>query len=169
MKKLILLTAIFLLGNTSFSQAEDLGKIMFERADYLYKTQKFDSALIYINKALKAAPKSEEYLFKRALIKEKTKDIKGAIKDYKMCIEITPKPVYYNNIGIIYAIGSEFSEAVKWYEKALDKQADYAQSWVNLGVAYYYLKNFDKACEAMKNGSKFGLKMADSYIAEHCK
>jgi tetratricopeptide (TPR) repeat protein len=168
MKKLILLTAIFLLGNTSFSQAEDLGKIMFERADYLYKTQKFDSALIFINKAIKATPKSEEYIFKRALIKEKTKDIKGAIKDYKMCIEMTPKPVYYNNIGVIYAIGSEFTEAVKWYEKALDKQADYAQSWVNLGVAYYYLKKYDKACESMKNGSKFGLKMADSYIAEHC-
>ena len=168
MKKIIASIAIFLFVSSGFSQAEDLGKMMYERADFLYKTQKFDSALIFINKAIKATPKSEEYLFKRALIKEKTKDIKGAIKDYKACIEINPKPVYFNNIGVIYAIGSEFENAVLWYEKALAKQPDYAQSWVNLGVAYYYLKKFDKACEAMKNGSKFGLAMADSFIAANC-
>ena len=43
-KKLLILTAIFLLGNSGFAQAEDMGKIMYERADFLYKTQKFDSA-----------------------------------------------------------------------------------------------------------------------------
>lgn len=168
MKKLIIVTAIFLLGNAGFAQAADLGKMMFERADFLYKTQKFDSALVFINKAIKASPKSEEYLFKRALIKEKTKDIKGAIKDYKACIEITPKPVYYNNIGVIYAIGSDYKEAVEWYEKALAKQENYAQSWVNIGVAYYYLKKYDKACESMKKASNYGLKMADSFIAANC-
>ena len=167
-KKLIILTAIFLLGNTGFAQAADLGKMMFERADFLYKTQKFDSALVFINKAIKASPNSEEYLFKRALIKEKTKDIKGAIKDYKACIAITPKAVYYNNIGVIYAIGSDYKEAVEWYEKALAKQENYAQSWVNIGVAYYYLKKYDKACESMKKASNYGLKMADSFIAANC-
>ena len=168
MKKILIITAIFLLGNAGFAQAEDLGKIMFERADFLYKTQKFDSALYFINKAVKASPKSEEYLFKRALIKEKTSDIKGAIKDYKACIEINPKPVYYNNVGVIYAIDSNYKEAIEWYNKALKKQEDYAQSWVNIGVAYYYLKKYDKACESMKNASRYGLKMADSYIAANC-
>ncbi len=168
MKKILIITTIFLLGNTGFAQAEDLGKIMFERADFLYKNQKFDSALYFINKAIKASPKSEEYIFKRALIKEKTRDIKGAISDYKACIEINPKPVYYNNIGVIYAIDSKYDEAITWYNKAIAKQADYAQSWVNIGVAYYYLKKYDKACEAMKNASKYGLKMADSFIAANC-
>jgi len=168
MKKIIILTAIFLIGNSGFAQAEDLGKIMFERADFLYKSQQFDSALYFINKAVKASPKSEAYIFKRALIKEKTRDIKGAIKDYKACIEISPKPVYYNNIGVIYAIDSNYEEAVEWYNKALKIQEDYAQSWVNIGVAYYYQKKYDKACEAMKNASKFGLKMADSFIAANC-
>lgn len=167
-KKLLILTAIFLLGNSGFAQAEDMGKIMYERADFLYKTQKFDSALYFINKAVKASPKSEEYLFKRAMIKEKTKDSKGAIKDYKSCIEINPKPVYYNNIGVIYAIGAEYKEAVEWYNKALLQQEDYAQSWVNIGVAYYYLHQFDKACESMKKASGYGLKMADSFIAANC-
>ncbi|MFM9945575.1 MAG: tetratricopeptide repeat protein [Bacteroidia bacterium] len=167
-KKLIILTAIFLLGNSGYAQAEDLGKIMFERADFLYKTQKFDSALIFINKAVKASPKSEDYIFKRALIKEKTKDIKGAIKDYKACIEINPKPVYFNNIGVIYAIDSNYKEAIVWYNKAIATQEDYAQSLVNIGVAYYYLHQFDKACESMKKASAYGLKMADSYIAANC-
>lgn len=167
-KRILILTTIFLLGISGFAQAEDLGKIMFERADFLYKTQKFDSALYFINKAVKASPKSEEYLFKRALIKEKTKDIKGAIKDYKACIEITPKALYYNNIGVIYAIGSDYKEAVEWYKKAIEKQGEYAQSWLNMGVAYYYLKKFDKACECMKKASNLGLKMADSFIASNC-
>jgi tetratricopeptide (TPR) repeat protein len=169
MKKMIIITLMFLIGNSGFAQAEDLGKLMFERADFLYKTQKFDSALIFINKALKASPNTEEYLFKRALIKEKTKNIKGAIKDYKACIEINPKPVYYNNIGVIYAIGNDFKEAVVWYEKAISTQEDYAQSWVNLGVAYYYLKKYDKACESMRKASQYGLKMADSFIAANCQ
>ncbi len=167
-KKLIVVTALFLIGNAGFAQAADLGKMMYERADFLYKTQKFDSALVFINKAIKATPNSEEYLFKRALIKEKTKDIKGAIKDYKACITISPKPIYYNNVGVIYAIGNEYKEAIKWYEKALAKQEDYAQSWVNIGVAYYYLKKYDKACESMKKASNYGLKMADSFIAANC-
>ncbi len=167
-KKTMIIVLMFLIGNSGFAQAEDLGKIMFERADFLYKTQKFDSALYFINKAVKASPKSEEYLFKRALIKEKTKDIKGAIKDYKACLEITPKAVYYNNIGVIYAIGSDYEEAVTWYEKAIALQENYAQSWVNIGVAYYYLKKFDKACESMRKASDYGLKMADSFIAANC-
>ena len=168
MRKFIITSLIFLIGISGYAQAEDLGKIMFERADYLYKTQQFDSALYFINKAVKANPNSEEYLFKRALIKEKTKDIKGAIKDYKMCIAITPKPVYYNNIGVIYAIGSDYKEAVVWYEKAIAMQENYAQSWVNIGVAYYYLHKYDKACESMKKASEYGLKMADSFIAVNC-
>jgi len=168
MKKIIILTAIFLIGTSGFAQADDLGKIMFERAEYLYKTQKFDSALYFINKAVKASPNSETYIFKRALIKEKTRDIKGAIKDYKACIELNPKPVYYNNIGVIYAIDSNYEEAIEWYNKALKIQETYAQSWVNIGVAYYELKKYDKACESMKNASKFGLKMADSFIAANC-
>lgn len=168
MKKIILITAIFFLGTTGFAQANDLGKMMFERADFLYKVQKFDSALIFINKALKADPNSETYLFKRALIREKVNDSKGAIRDYKACIEKNANPLYYNNIGVIYAIESDYEEAIKWYNRALAVNPEYAQSWVNIGVSYYYLKKFDKACEAMKNGSKFGIKMADSYIAANC-
>jgi len=168
MKKIIVLSAIFLIGTTGFSQAADLGKMMFERADYLYKEQKFDSALVFIDKAIKASPNTETYIFKRALIKEKTRDIKGAIKDYKACIEISPKPVYFNNVGVIYAIDSKYDEAIEWYNKALAIQTDYSQSWVNLGVAYYYIHKYDKACEAMKNGSKYGNKMADGYIAANC-
>lgn len=168
MKKIIILTTAFLIGFAGFAQAGDLGQLMYERADYLYKNQKFDSALVFINKALKADPNSETYLFKRALIREKVNDSKGAVKDYKACLAITDKALYYNNIGVIYAIQSDYEEAVKWYRKALDKDGQYAQSWVNLGVSYYYLKQFDKACEAMKNGSKYGLKMADSYLAANC-
>lgn len=168
MKKISLFTAIFLIVTLGFSQANDMGKIMFERASYLYKSQKFDSALIFINKAVKAAPNSEEYIFKRALIKEKTNDKKGAIKDYKTCIDINPKAIYYNNIGVIYAVDSKYEEALEWYNKAIEKDQTYAQSWVNIGVAYYYLHKFDKACEAMHNASKYGLKMADSFIAANC-
>lgn len=168
MKKLLILTCIFFLGLSSNAQAEDLGKLMFERADYLYKTQKFDSALVYINKALKASPNSETYLFKRALIREKVNDVKGALKDYKACIEITPKALYYNNIGVIYAIDSKYEESITWYNKAIEIEPGYAQSWVNIGVAYYYLNKFDKACESMKKASSLGLKMADSFIAANC-
>ncbi len=169
MKRIAFISLLLIIGNISFSQAEDLGKMMFERAEYLYQNQQWDSALYFINKAVKASPNKEEYIFKRALIKEKTADIKGAIKDYKMCIEITPKPVYYNNIGVIYAIGSDYKDAVDWYLKSIKVQENYAQAWLNLGVAYYYLHKYDKACDAMKTASKYGLTMADSYIAANCK
>ncbi|NUM31127.1 MAG: tetratricopeptide repeat protein [Bacteroidetes bacterium] len=168
MKKISLLIIALFTITFGYSQVGDIGKIMFERASYLYKAQKYDSALIFINKAVKTSPETEEYLFKRALIKEKTNDKKGAIKDYKQCIEINPKAIYYNNLGVIYAIDSKYEEAIEWYNKALEKDSSYAQSWVNIGVAFYYLHKFDKACEAMHNASKYGLKMADSFIASNC-
>ncbi|MCB9250945.1 MAG: tetratricopeptide repeat protein [Flavobacteriales bacterium] len=168
-KKITLIICIFFLGNAGFAQAGDLGQMMFERANYLYQNQKFDSALFYINNAIKAQPNTESYIFRRALIYEKVNKPDDAISDYKTCISITDKALYYNNIGVIYAIQSDFNEALKWYQIALEKEPEYAQSWVNIGVAYYYLKMPEKACDAMRNASKYGLKMADSYLAEHCK
>ena len=70
-----------------------------------------------------------------------------AKEQYENLIAIDPKSYpAYNSLGYI-ALNFEdnYEEAVRYFTKTIELDSTYDQGWCNRGVAYYYLKEWQKA------------------------
>jgi serine/threonine-protein kinase len=75
-------------------------------------------------------------------------DYGKAAESYRRVIELDPNnPYAYNNLGAVLVQGGKFQEAVEPLQKALQSNAG-GQAYSNLGIAYFYLKQYDKAIPA---------------------
>ena len=50
-----------------------------------------------------------------------------------------------NDLGYAYATSKKYSDAIPFYQRAINLQADWDIPYNNMGTAYYYLRNFDTA------------------------
>ena len=67
---------------------------------------------------------------------------------YRRVIELDPKnPYAYNNLGAVLVQSGKFREALEPLQKSLEFSSD-GQAYSNLGIAYFYLKDYDKAISA---------------------
>jgi len=71
-----------------------------------------------------------------------------AAESYRRVIELDPNnPYAYNNLGAVLVQSGKFQEAVEPLQKSLQFSAD-GQAYSNLGIAYFYLRQYDKALPA---------------------
>jgi eukaryotic-like serine/threonine-protein kinase len=97
-------------------------------------------------------------------------DYGKAAEAYRRVIELDPNnPSAHNNLGAVLLQSGKFSEAVEPLKKALQFSAD-GQAYSNLGVAYFYLKQYDqaisayqKAVELVPNSDMFMGNLAEAY------
>ncbi|MCF8233300.1 MAG: tetratricopeptide repeat protein [Bacteroidales bacterium] len=171
MKKTIIIGLGFLLSLPLFLKAQDGASCreLLEKGSSYYQNRSIDSAIYCYNLAVENHPECEEAWFRRALAKEKMHDIDGAIEDYYVAISITPKPIYYNNIGIDLAVKGEYEEAIEIYDKALEMDSLYTQAIFNKGIAFHYLGRWNEACELAGKAREMGLEIAGQYISDFCE
>jgi len=75
-------------------------------------------------------------------------DFRSAAECYRRVIELDPKnPFAYNNLGAVLLQSGRFQEAVEPLQKSLEFSSD-GQAYSNLGIAYFYLQQYDKAIPA---------------------
>jgi serine/threonine-protein kinase len=75
-------------------------------------------------------------------------DFRSAAECYRRVIELDPRnPFAYNNLGAVLLQSGHFQEAVEPLQKSLEFSAD-GQAYSNLGIAYFYLQQYDKAIPA---------------------
>ncbi len=71
-----------------------------------------------------------------------------AADSYRRVIELDPNnPYAYNNLGAVLVASGKFREALEPLQKSLQFSAD-GQAYSNLGIAYFYVKDYDKAISA---------------------
>lgn len=58
------------------------------------------------------------------------------------------------NLGNVYYDGEQYAEAIKYYQRALDVKPDYADVRTDLGTAYWYLGDADRALTEFKKSLK---------------
>jgi tetratricopeptide (TPR) repeat protein len=75
-------------------------------------------------------------------------DYGKAAESYRRVIELDPKnPYAYNNLGAVLVQSGKFREALEPLQKSLQFD-DAGQAYSNLGIAYFYVKDYDKAISA---------------------
>jgi len=69
-----------------------------------------------------------------------------AVKVLEHAIALNPRPVYYNELGMVHRTEGRFDAAEQAYRRALELDPDYAYAHLNLGILYdLYLQQPDRA------------------------
>jgi serine/threonine protein kinase/Flp pilus assembly protein TadD len=97
-------------------------------------------------------------------------DFTNAAECYRKVIELDPNnPYAYNNLGAVLLQSGRFQEAVEPLQKSLQFSAD-GQAYSNLGIAYFYLRQYDKAIstyekavQLVPNSDMFVGNLAEAY------
>ena len=142
--------------------------VLIEKGISFYKVRNIDSAIYYYDLALEIDQNCDPAYFRRALAKSKTKDNDGAIADYREAIRINPKPVYYNNIGIIFTLQQYHEDALDEFNKALAIDSTYVQAIFNKGISYHHMGMPDEACKYTVKARDMGLEAANQFCQQFC-
>jgi tetratricopeptide (TPR) repeat protein len=157
----------FLLHSSLLSQDQQ-SKYFIEKGIAFYKMRIIDSAIYYYNKAIVSDSLSDEAYFRRALARSKLRDNEGAISDYRTAIRINPKPLYYNNLGIIFTVEEYHEEALIEFNKALKLDSTYVQAIFNKGISYHHMGMREQACKYATKARDMGLDAAGYFCREFC-
>ena len=163
----LILFSILLIHKPLLSQNPEIISLI-ESGNQFYKIRLIDSALYYYNLAVEKDSTSAEAYFRRALARSKNNDNEGARADYKNAIRINPKPVYYNNMGIILTLEECHEEALLEYDKALAIDSNYVQAIFNKGISYHHMGMQEEACKFIGKAKERGFQPAEQYYQQYC-
>ncbi len=130
----------------------------------LYKAAKFKDAVVAFNRALKAAPKSDEAYNNRGLAYFKLGQIDSAIKDYDEALKLNPKltDAYFNrgNAHLARITTTARSKITTRSSRTMPKRRELIASAAS---PILRLKQFDNAIQDFNQAQKLDPKDADIY------
>lgn len=167
--RILILLLLLVSSNQIFSQTVDSSQVYFLWGMDAYKQRDLPTALDNFNHALTFNDGVDLIYFRRALVYEKLNRLDDANTDYQTAISISPKAIYYNNLGINKAIVKAYNEAIEAYNSAIELDSFYAQAWLNRSVAYHYKENYAQACSDARKAKELGLEMVQTYLTDYCE
>ena len=166
---------------------------------YIYSNQKkYTASLDDLNILLAANPNYEfgQGYSLRGVVKAKMNDIYGACADFELALKLNPtnqtmkknlescsanrtiqgsggnensKAKEYNNSGVAAAKNGMFSEAIKYFNKALEETPQYYDAISNLGTCKHALKDIEGACSDWRKAAEYGDPYAIQMLSKYCK
>lgn len=163
-------------------------KLSLTIADIYINNTEYDSAIIYIDRALKLAQKLDyiegiaKAYYKKGNISHQTSEFQEALKSFKKALEIKKKDgeqrdvaIILSRIGLVYSLLSDYPRALEYYQQSLKideaegDSARIAYDFTVIAGVYSYLSDFPKALDyvhrALKLNRALGYRgrVADNY------
>lgn len=133
--RILIFTTIILFGCFSESEKWEM------QHDEEFEVGNLDDALVFINKAISFDSLNNRIFFKRGLVYKEQKKIQAAIADFEKATLLNPNDFYsYNNLGAIYSQKEQYSEASKYYNKALSIKEN-SDTFIRQGENYLRMKD----------------------------
>ena len=79
------------------------------------------------------------------------------------------KPAYFKARGDAYLQTKTYSYAIKDYSMALDLDPTDSETYLNKGLARYYMGDTEGACSDWEKAKRFGNIRAQEYLLKYCK
>ena len=109
----------------------------FNKGTALYVKGKKDEAIIYFKNFSKKYPGLPEPHIALGVIYFNDKNIKEAIKEFKIALELDPEnPLVHNNLGNVYKTIGEKEKAIIEYKKSVKIDPNFSLGYVNLSSVY---------------------------------
>lgn len=106
---------------------------------------KFEEASKLYTKILEINPNEDRVYHFMGIMANQLGNQDKAIKFIKKAIEINPIASYYKDIGDIYFDNYNIPEVINSYTNAINLNTTEIEVYHNLALAYWYIRNFDKA------------------------
>ena len=154
---------------TAQIEENQLSTLYFARAVEFAIIKDYASAIDDCTKAIVLADKDLEVLisFCRANWRYRLPDgdYELILRDYDHVIRLQPDFVfaYYNKANILCA-KQEYKEAINYYTKAIERDADFAEAYFNRGLTYVFLGENEKGLADLSKAGELGIYQAYNMI-----
>jgi len=154
---------------TAQIEEEQLAALYFARAVEFAIIKDYASAVDDCTKAIVLADRNLEVLisFCRANWRYRMPDgdYELILRDYDHVIQLQPdfSFAYYNKANILCA-KQEFKEAVTYYTKAIERDADFSEAYFNRGLTYVFLGENEKGLADLSKAGELGIYQAYNMI-----
>lgn len=120
-----------------------------------YKRKEYDSAIIYINKALHYQPNYAYAHHNLGIILQDSGQPDEAIACYQKTLQINPNFAdSYHNLGLIFQDREQYDDAINNYKKTLEINSNFFESNLNLGIIYKKKGQFNEALTYFQKADK---------------
>ena len=125
-----------------FSQEDELLK----KAQIAIEENRFEEAIISLNKIITKSPKSYYALYNRGICYLYTENTDKALADFNKVISINPKFAdAYNTRGLLRAFKDEYEKAISDFDKAIELDPKFGRAYFSRGNIYLTMNNSEKA------------------------
>lgn len=139
-KKIFFILLIFAISSCDFTPAEEY----YNRAISLEKQERWEEAIINLDKAIKKRPEYRPALLNRGNNKTALGDLKGGIEDYKKLLEFDPDNTFaLVNIGNNLSLLKKHDKAIIYYSEALETEGAIRSFTDSNGGIFGIQKNLD--------------------------
>ena len=131
----------------------------------------YNNAITSFTRAIHFQPHYAEAYNNMAYAKVLTGDFQGAINDADSALKFmgkSPSAITFNNLGQAYRELNQLDSAMKYFDKAISLNANFAQGYFERGRAK--LKKMDNtgACNDLYKASELGYSDSTNLINKHC-
>ena len=112
----------------------------------LIEQEKFDDALVNLQKAIQIKPNYSQAIFNLSIAQKGLGKIKEAIENLKLAIILNPEYVSaFNILGVTLSEIGQYEEALENFQKAISIDPNYVNAYINLGNNLKVLARFEEA------------------------
>lgn len=130
----------------------------------------FTKALDDYNQAIQLEPQNHILYIQRGILKSDNWNPTGAITDYEMALRLSPNNAdALNNIGGVHTGAQRYTEAIQFFDLAIEADSTHAFAHGNKALALYYDGKTEEACKWWKLAEKLGDFSAPEYLRTICE
>lgn len=127
--------------------------------------ENYDSAIVYIKKALQIAPTDAYIHYNLGNVYRKKGDLDKAFSAYQKAVQVNPKFADgHYNMGTIFEHKGQLNEAVQCFQRALQIDPNLSDAYCSLGDIYQKKGNLDEAKLYYQKALQLDHTHTDAYI-----
>jgi protein O-mannosyl-transferase len=142
--------------------------IWYNRGLAYESTGEYQKAISDYTKAIGLKSDNPDAYSNRGVAKAKLSMYREALRDFDSSLILKPSAEAYSNRGSIHGITGNYEIAIQDFKAAIALKENYAEAYLNMGLALIYLKRMDEACSSLIQAEKLGAQKAAELLRSYC-
>ena len=129
----------------------------------------YAGAMAAFNRAISVDPNFYMAYNNRGVSQLEQGKLEDAKKDFEKTLQLNPKyAAASSNLSAIYFKQKDYKKALEYANAAITNDPNYANAYVNRGMAKEMLRDMEGACKDWHKAKDLGADLGKSYYSENC-